>query len=168
LFAIFEDAVKYALIQSGVISADDGLREPDVMKKVKDKLQRDGTFPQFRDRLANRAMVQNFTDAEAIWKFFTECRHLYVHSGGRATEKWLKKFRQSQNDLMKQLTKETDFAKMFVADIIEACQPRTSQLFVVTDKFTNVFRNFIVSIMEALYLTESRRRPASNTGSSGP
>jgi|GEM_PF-1795949 len=157
LFATFEDVVKCMLICDSIISAEDGLREVEVMKRIKEKLKKDGTFCQFRDRLAARSVIRNFTDADTIWKFFTDFRHLYIHSGGRATKKWLEKFQKNQDDLMNRLTKSPELARMFVADIINDCQPKEGQLFVVTDKFSNVFRNFIVSIMESLYLTELKR-----------
>lgn len=166
LFAIFEDAVKFMLIFDGIVSVERGLREVDVMKKIKDKLERKRVFPQFRDRLAARSAIHNFADAETTWKFFTDFRHLYVHSGGRATANWLEKFQRNQDELMNRLTKGTDLAKMFVADVIDDCQPKEGRLFIVTDKFTNIFRNFIVSIMEALYLTEPRKHSTNNVDSS--
>ncbi len=161
LFAIFEAAIKDA------VSSGKDFPEKAVMSQILAKLKKDGTFDQFRNVLAKRTLIQNFKDAEEVWKFFLDFRHLYVHGGGRVTEKWLGKFQTSMDGLMSRLTKDTDLAKMFLADVIESCQPQDGQLFVVTDNFTNVFRNFIVSIMEALYLTEIRHRPAHTTDSSG-
>ncbi|WP_143075174.1 hypothetical protein [Sphingobium sp. AP50] len=152
IFAMFEDTIKRILVEAGSISADAGLREPKIMIEIKKYLENSSALRYFMIQISARTICMNFTDVEAMWRYFVAFRHLYVHSGGRPTPSWLPKFEKAQADLLKRLRKP-DLASLGVAETLMSFVPEERRLFMVPDTFANIFRNFVVAIMEALYLS---------------
>jgi hypothetical protein len=152
LFAMFEDTIKRMLIEDGSLSADTGLKEPKVMIEIKNYLEKSKVFPRFIMHISERTICVNFADVEAMWGYFVAFRHLYVHSGGRPTGNWLPKFERAKGNLLARLVK-SNLASLAVADTLMSFAPEERRLFMVPDTFVNIFRNFVVAIMEALYLS---------------
>lgn len=150
LFALFEDAVKELLASPGG-DTPAVLKEPEVMERLLTHLQGMKSAKRFQAKLVERTICKNYDDAKLMWKYFVRFRHLYVHSGGRPTIKWLGDYEQGRSALVHRL-KGPDIAVENVREIIESIQPRERVLLMLPDGIVNIFRNFVVAVMESIYL----------------
>ena len=155
LFALFEDAVKDVMTPTGSGPAIK-LKEPKVMEDLLTHLQRLGSFKRFKAQLENRTICEDYEDAKRLWSYFVALRHLYVHSGGRPTSKWLGDYEEVRNAVISRL-KDSEIGTMDVREMIEAIEPRERVLLMMPDGLVNIFRNFVVGVMEAVYLSVSTR-----------
>lgn len=150
LFALFEDAVK------DLITPTEGpaikLKEPKVMEDLLTHLQGLGLFKRFKAQLKDRTFCADYEDAKRLWTYFVALRHLYVHSGGRPTSKWLVDYEGVRDAVISRL-KDPDIGTMAMRKMIEAIEPRERVLLMLPDGLVNIFRNFVVGVMEAVYFT---------------
>ncbi len=155
LFALFEDAVK------DLMTPTDGrpaikLKEPKVMEGLLTHLQESGSFKRFKIQLEDRTICEDYEDAKRLWSYFVALRHLYVHSGGRPTSKWLVDYEKARDAVISRL-KYPGIGTMYVREMIEAIEPRERVLLMLPDGLVNIFRNFVVGVMEAVYVSVSTR-----------
>lgn len=150
LFALFEDAVK-EMLSFGTGGSIVMLKEPDVMTRLMTLLKADDSFERFKRQIVDRTICRNYRDAEIAWDFFVAIRHLFVHSAGRPTANWLTSFLPVRDALRTRL-RGADIAIMDVRDMIDSICPQERQLLLLPDDFVNFFRNFVVAVMEAVYL----------------
>lgn len=158
LFALFEDTVKRMLIERDFIKEGDGLKQAELMNKLKCRLNSESVFDEFEATLKNRSVIWSFEDAVRLWNFFLKFRNLFVHSSGRATSKWLKNYCKTTSHITtKSGASEINMGSMLLSDFIEGLDPTERDIFIFPDGLANIFRNFVVSIMETLYLIELRQ-----------
>ena len=155
LFALFEDAVK------DLMTPTDGrpaikLKEPKVMEGLLSHLQEAGSFKRFKVQLEDRTICKDYEDAKRLWSYFVALRHLYVHSGGRRTSKWLVDYEEVRDAVISRL-KDPEIGTMDVRAMIEAIEPCERVLLMMPDGLVNIFRNFVVGVMEAIYVSVSTR-----------
>lgn len=152
LFALFEDAVK------DLLSPTDGgsavkLKEPKVMEDLLTYLQGLALFKRFKAELEARTICEDYEDAKRLWTYFVALRHLYVHSGGRPTSKWMTDYKGVRDAVVSRL-ESPDIGTMDVREIIEEeIEPRERVLLMLPDGLVNIFRNFVVGVMEAVYVS---------------
>lgn len=132
------------------------LKEPDVMSRLMSLLQADDAFDRFRKQVIERTICRNYKDAEVIWDYFVAIRHLFVHSAGRPTTKWIAEFPEIRDSLVRRL-RHADIAVMDMRDMIEGIVPEERRLLILPDDFLNFFRNFVVAVMEAVYVGTAPR-----------
>lgn len=155
LFALFEDAIKDILTpSSGEVAIK--LKEPKVMEDLLTHLQALGSFKKFKAQLERRTICGDYEDAKRLWSYFVALRHLYVHSGGRPTAKWLIDYEKVQDSLLSRLNCP-DIAVLNIREMIEEIEPRKRILLMLPDGLVNLFRNFVVGVMEAVYTSVSKR-----------
>ena len=155
LFALFEDAVKDLMTPTGGGPAIK-LKEPKVMENLLTHLQGLGLFKRFKAELGDRTICEDYEDAKRLWSYFVAMRHLYVHSGGRPTSKWLVDYEEVRDAVISRL-KDPDIGTMDVRETIEAIEPRERVLLMLPDGLVNIFRSFVVGVMEAVYVSVSTR-----------
>ena len=153
LFALFEDAVKDLLTPIGGGPAAK-LKEPKVMEDLLIHLKGLSLFTRFKAELEDRTICEDYEDAKRLWNYFVALRHLYVHSGGRPTSKWMADYKGVRDAVISRL-KSPDIGTMDVREIIEEIKPRERVLLILPDGFVNIFRNFVVGVMEAVYVSGS-------------
>ncbi len=155
LFALFEDAVK------DLLTPTDGgpavkLKESKVMEDLLTHLQGLGSFKRFKAQLEDRTICEDYEDAKRLWSYFVALRHLYVHSGGRPTSKWMIAYGEIRDAVISRL-KDPDIGTMDVREMIEGIEPGERVLLMLPDGLVNIFRNFVVGVMEAVYVSVSAR-----------
>lgn len=153
LFALFEDAMKDLMTPTGGPAIE--LRESKVMENLLTHLQGIGSFKLFKAQLQDRTICEDYEDAKRLWSYFVALRHLYVHSGGRPTPKWLVDYKQVRDAVISRL-RDPGITTMDVRETIESIEPRERVLLMLPDGLVNIFRNFVVGVMEAIYVSVSR------------
>lgn len=153
LYAIFEGVLKDSFIRSGTLPEGKFLREKDVISLLRKSLsERD---EKFLEQLKIRSPLSNFEELECFWDFYTHFRHLYFHSGGYITKKWLANYKVKQEKLIKSIAGfNCKMSALQLAEEFEELEVIENKMFYVTDKFANIFRNYIVRIMESMYIVE--------------
>lgn len=153
LFALFEDAVKDLLTP-----ADGGpavtLKEAKVMEELLCHLKKLASFKQFKGQLGDRTICVDYEDAKRLWSYFVALRHLYVHSGGHPTSIWKGDYEKVRDAVIDRL-KTPDILTMAVREMIEGIKPCERELLMLPDGLVNIFRNFVVGVMEAIYFSVS-------------
>jgi hypothetical protein len=118
------------------------------------------TYPEprpFRAELEDRTICEDYEDAKRLWTYFVALRHLYVHSGGRPTSKWMADYKGVRDAVVSRLN-SPGIGTMDVREIIEEeIEPRERVLLILPDGLVNIFRNFVVGVMEAVYVSGSPR-----------
>ena len=156
LFALFEDAVKDLLTPAGGGPAVK-LKEPKVMEDLLTHLQGLGLFKRFKAALEDRTICEDYEDAKRLWAYFVTLRHLYVHAGGRPTAKWMVDYNKAREAMVSRF-KSLDIGTMHVRETIEEeIEARERVLLMLPDSLVNIFRNFVVGVMEAVYVSGSPR-----------
>ncbi len=150
LFALFEDAVKDLLSPDGGPTVE--LRESKVMEDLLTHLKALGSFGRFKARLADRTVCADYEDAKSLWSYFVALRHLLVHSGGRPTSKWMADYGEARDAVSRRL-RGPDIGRMDVREVIEKVEPSERVLLMLPDGLVNIFRNFVVGVMEAYYVS---------------
>ena len=96
-----------------------------------------------------------FNELDAFWDYFTHFRHLFFHAGGYPTQQWLDKYGNKKHKLLQAISGFEDvISANFLGDAIEGHSPIVGDLFFIQDNFANLFRNYVVRVMEAVYLTQ--------------
>jgi len=153
IYAIFEGVIKAELERCGVLAEGKYLREKDIVNYINSKL---GTkVSGFVEHLSTRSPIGKFEDIECFWDFFTHFRHLYVHSGGQVTTKWLDQFTSKKEKIIAVISKfECPISASLLIDSIEKLELSQGKMFYINDSFSNIFRNLVILIMESLYSVE--------------
>lgn len=155
LFALFEDAVKDLLTPPGGEAVK--LKEQKVMEDLLTHLQGLGSFARFKARLADRTICGDYEDAKSLWSYFVALRHLLVHSGGRPTSKWMSDYETARGMVSRRL-RGPDIGRMEVREVIEKVEPSERVLLMLPNGIVNIFRNFVVGVMEAYYVSMTIRK----------
>lgn len=154
-YAIFENVLKGEFIRTGVLSEGKFMREKDLFDFLKNKLNSQELMSYFITYLSQRSPFKDFETLNTFWNFFTHIRHLYTHSGGMVTAKWAATYTSLKLNLEGKVHLfDNLILKQRLYRAIDGFSPEIGQIFNANDHFSNIFRNFIVYIMEALYLSE--------------
>ncbi|PMG96609.1 hypothetical protein BCU78_24885 [Vibrio lentus] len=155
IYAIFENVLKGEFLRLGILAEGKFMREKDLFKFLNDKLSKQDMMDDFVKCLSQRSPIKDFETLTTFWKFFTHIRHLYTHSGGMVTAKWIATYINLKTNLEDKVYLFDDlFLKQRLNSAIDGFEPEVGQIFNANDHFSNIFRNLIVYIMEALYLSE--------------
>lgn len=155
IYAIFENVLKGEFLKLGILGEGKFMREKDLFQFLTDKLNTQDMMNDFLIYLSQRSPIKDFETLKTFWNFFTHIRHLYTHSGGMVTTKWAATYINLKKNLEEKVHLfDNLFLKMRLYSAIDGFEPKIGQNFNANDHFSNIFRNFIVYIMEALYLSE--------------
>jgi hypothetical protein len=153
IYAVFEGVVKAELVKSGILNDGKFLREKDIVNNIALRLaEKKGLF---EEHLSARSPFGKIEDVDCFWDFFTHFRHLFIHSGGYATQKWLDQLTQKKKNIINTIKSfECQMSAKLLIDSIEELELFNGKMFYIGDRFLNIFRNLIVLIMESMYLVE--------------
>lgn len=153
IYAVFEGVVKAELMKSGILNNGKFLREKDIISNIALKLSEKKEL--FEEHLSARSPLGKIEDIECFWDFFTHFRHLFIHSGGYVTQKWLDQLTQKKNNIINTIENfECPISAYFLIDSINELELINGKMFYIGDRFSNIFRNLVVLIMESMYLVE--------------
>jgi hypothetical protein len=154
LYAIFEQTIKEFLVVKGV--QPEKLQERTIMNKFFEIIH-DKTSIFFKE-LSNNSdgVLEKQNEVIAIWNYFTKIRHLYMHSGGRITER----FKNNMYELKAQIGTELEKIESKQSMFIECLSCDIENFFVFefeNEKILNLniyminfFRNYIIILIEAI------------------
>ncbi len=153
LYSIFEGVLKKEFIHSKVLPENKYLKEKEIIDYIEKKVF--NNKDNFIKILAQRSPLGGFKDLKVFWNFFTHFRHLFFHAGGYVTLKWLQNFKTKKREIINIVNGfNCEIAADEIIELFNELEIEEGKMFYVTDKFSNIFRNFIVRIMESLYLVE--------------
>jgi hypothetical protein len=153
IYAVFEGVIKAELVKCGALAEGKYLREKDIVNGINSKL--DEKTNEFVEHLSTRSSLGKIEDVGCFWDFFTHFRHLYIHSGGYVTAKWLDQFTSKKEKIIEVIAKfECPISAVNLIDVIEKLELSEGKMFYINDSFSNIFRNLVILIMESLYLVE--------------
>jgi hypothetical protein len=154
IYAVFEGVIKAELVRSGTLGNGKFLREKDIINNIITRLASQAEI--FVDHLSCRSPIGTIADVECFWDFFTHFRHLYAHSGGYVTEKWMEQFIVKREKIIGTIANfECSLSASNLIDVINELEVSEGKVFYIGDPFLNIFRNLIILLMESLYLVES-------------
>ena len=151
LYAIFENVVKQELFRTNLLEEGTFLREIDVIKKVNEYLSSLNKVDIFAELLSKRTCFDSIQDIDSMWKIFTHLRNLFAHSGGIVSQNWLDNYKSKiglYENIMLKVPIQYEIENTIGLELFEV-----GKLYYLTDDMLNFFRNFIVYVMECLYLS---------------
>lgn len=152
IYAVFEDAVKQAYLLCKLDSScPNNIKEKSIIKDLKSFLDNKNCKDKFLEQIQKRSLLKTMDDIQNIWMYYTNIRHLYVHSAGIVTDKWKSNYKKLYGNLTS-FIKNCNFLDIEGA-FKEPDQIKTSKMLYLENKAVNFFRNYIVAIMESLYLS---------------
>lgn len=156
LYSVFEGTLKAEFQRSKILNEGKFLREQELIGYIEKKLTNLNIREKFLKILSERSSLSSFKDLELFWKYFTHIRHLYVHNSGYITEKWLKKYKEIEKVLKADSISNFDdtIRTSHLLEVFEEVELRKNNMFYIINKLSNMFRNYIIYIMESLYLAE--------------
>lgn len=156
LYAVFEGVLKSEFEKTGVLKNGTFLREKDIPLLLIKKLNKNKNDGLFLGHLTKRSPLSTHEELAVFWDFFTHFRHLYAHSGGYVTIKWLEQYKSKREKLINTVNNfDCAISGSLLTKSIENIEAFENKMFYIEDGFSNIFRNFIIYIMESLYLTEN-------------
>ena len=89
-----------------------------------------------------------------MWKYFTEIRHLYMHAGGRITDRFKENMNKLKSDIGKtieEVEKEMFLEKeVFDIDKLFNFSFEDMSIFEIDSHFLSFFRSFVIILVEGL------------------
>ena len=156
LYSLFEGTLKEEFIRYSLFDENKFLKEKDIIKYIKQKYKKN--FDEFDSVLKDRSFY-NINSIEMWWNFYTHFRHLIFHSGGKVTKKWKVTYDNFKNTLYNGMPEEQPLEVINILDNLEEIDRaiKINEYFFITDKFTNMFRDFVINLMEAMYLMDIQK-----------
>ena len=153
LHSVFEGVIKTEAQRVHIIPEGKYFREKDIPEVVKNMVRDKEEY--FLEILSSRCPLKTFADINDCWVFFTHLRHAHIHSGGYATPKWIDQFKTKKENLLTSISNwGSSISSIQIYKIIEDLEAQPGKLLYTDNQLSNIFRNFIVNIMESLYLTK--------------
>lgn len=151
LYATFEGAMKSLFLQKGILDESASLKEKNVIILLENCLG--SQKADFLNILKSRSPIPTFNALNEFWLFFTLFRHLFFHSCGNITKKWLTQYSKRKDSLMTALNSSDNIVEIgMIFDTIENLDLIEEQLFYAQDRFVNIFRNYIVRVVESIFI----------------
>ncbi|WP_297993207.1 hypothetical protein [uncultured Clostridium sp.] len=152
LYAICEQAIKDYLVINGVDIAS--IREGTIINKLFEKLGSDKKdFLDYTKTYSNEIMRKE-DYIRKMWKYFTEIRHLYMHAGGRITDRFKENMNKLKSDIGKtieEVEKEMFLEKeVFDIDKLFNFSFEDMSIFEIDSHFLSFFRSFVIILVEGL------------------
>lgn len=157
LYALFEGILKEEFIRCGLIDENKYLREKDIIEYIKKKYKYN--LDKLNDILESRS-IYNLGSIESWWKFYTHFRHLIFHNGGKITRKWKNFYDNLKSNLIENLKSEkSNESFLEIINILDNLEKidnsiNIDEYFFLSDEFTNMFRDFVINLMESMYLLD--------------
>lgn len=156
LYTAFEQSIKDFLVSINIDPSK--LKERTILSNFFTAINDKRTLLLKEISDSSASIIESQNEIIVLWQYFTEIRNLYIHSGGRVTDRFI----DNMSDLKTKIG--TDLHKIFNKEsmIIEnACRYDSydelfafnfdkDDIFVLDDLLLNFFRNFVVIINEAI------------------
>jgi len=157
LYSLFEGILKEEFIRCRLIDENKFLKEKDIIEYILKKYENISKIDLFEKILKDRS-IYNIGLLKLFWDLYTHFRHLFFHNAGKITSKWKNKFDNIKDKLIDILDKSNSnsILNLNIIEDIEYINSfiKINEYFFVSDKFSNMFRDFIINILEAMYLTD--------------
>lgn len=150
LYSVFENTIKSYLIEQG----------KDPTKRIFQKQLLEeicGINHNFINKFND--IYKNFTqnDFTVIWKYFSSIRNLYTHSSGIIGSDFITDMNKIQEEIIDMVNRNFDpLERSFSPDnynILRTDNFIENDLFIISEVELRFFRNFIIYIWEAIYLS---------------
>lgn len=155
LYSLFEDSISKLLHGIGILKNGKYLKEKDVIKKFNEFLTKEGIKKEFYDTLSARTPFQSDMELFLFWHFFTIIRNILVHADRLPSAKEIASFEKCKEKITTYLQRDAILIT-FICDTLDEVAVTPNVHLTVTDKMVNMLRNYIVYIMESLYLVRLR------------
>ncbi|MFW2307902.1 hypothetical protein [Aliarcobacter butzleri] len=150
LYSSFESTIKNYLIEQG----EDSNKRFFQKNLLKDVCNINHNFIKIFHELYKEFTENDFN---VIWKYFTIIRNLYSHSSGIIDENFIKEIKSIKNELSNTLNNNFNYIERSFTlgdeEILQTDNLKINNLFIIRDIELNFFRNFIIYIWEAIYLS---------------
>ena len=156
LYSLFEGILKEEFIKCNLFDENKFLKEKDIIKYIKQKYKDD--LDKFDDVLRDRSFY-DINSIEKWWNFYTNFRHLIFHNGAKVTDKWKNNYDNLRNNLCDLMPEEQALEVIDILDNLDEIDDniKIDEYFFITDRFINMFRDFIVNLIEAMYLLDIQK-----------
>ena len=150
LYSSFENTIKSYLITQGK-NADERVFQKKLLDEVCSINHK--FISKFND------LYKNFTqnDFTVIWKYFTFIRNLYTHSSGVIDNDFIKEMDKIKNKITDMINRNFEFIERNLFpnnyNILRTDNFIENDLFIITEIELRFFRNFIIYVWEAIYLS---------------
>lgn len=148
LYSTFEGILKNEYRMKEIINEGKFVRENQLICFSEKYVEKYNCKKKFLSEISERSLMENFDEISCLWNYFTNIRHLYVHSSGIVTEKWLQKIKSSYNKLEDLLERDIVWE---IGKELSLEKVKVDTTFYIEDNLLNFFRNYIVAFMESLY-----------------
>lgn len=162
LYSVFEDSIKAHLKAKNHIADNQDLKEAKIIQEILDYTS--SRKPRFIECMKGKSceVIATESDMTTLWAYYTHLRHLYAHSMGIVTPRFIENIEgknlKARVELFerKRLSLYSEIPNLDSA--INDDDPKSilnfdfkeDRLYVLSDWQLNLFRNFIIFTMECL------------------